>query len=138
MMGEVGKRQSLWRKPLLGLLLSAFLYWSTGLAQCLHEKYEHAHPAVAQTMTLAPVGTHPVADQAPKAPAQPDDHDDCLTCQSLKIMKAAPMAPPVMAPQLTLLEHASPPTLHREPPTLTFVLFLPARAPPALLPQASA
>jgi hypothetical protein len=119
------------RKSILILLLAAFLYWSTGLAQCLHEKYEHSHAPAAHA-TLAPIGTHAVASKLPPSAPQPDDHDDCLTCQSLKIMKAAPSAPPVVAPQLTLLKHAFPPVPETEPPTLSFVLYLPARAPPAL------
>ena len=119
------------------LLLITFTYWASGFAQYFHERIEHRHDVAPQT-TFHPAGTRHLPAEVPNPAPEPDHRDDCATCQSLKIMKAAPVAPPVVAPQLTLLEHASPPTLHREPPTLSFVLFLPARAPPALPPLASA
>lgn len=118
------------RKSLLILLLSAFVYWATGLAQCLHERYEHSH-TVAQT-TLPPIGARALPVQLPKPAPMPDDHDDCATCQSLKIMKVAPVAPPMLAPEPTLLRHESPTILHRDAPVLSFVVFIPARAPPTL------
>ena len=110
------------------LLLAAFLYWATGLAQYLHEITEHHHGIVATT--VLPQGLHVdkkvPANQAP----EPDDHDDCPTCQSLKIMKAQPVAPPIVMPELTLLRHEKLLIIQRDPPVLSFVVFIPERAPP--------
>lgn len=117
------------RKPKIWLqilLLGAFVYWATGAAQYLHELIEHHH-GVTET-TSHPVGTHALPAKNP-APA-PDSDADCITCQNLKIMKAAPVAPPVLAPQPTLLRHETPPLLEREVPVLSFVVFIPSRAPP--------
>jgi len=118
------------------LLLAAFGYWATGLAQCLHERIEHGH--VVTATTVLPHGMHAEQQGTPKQAPQPDDHDDCVTCQSLKVMKAQPVVPPVLMPQPTLLSHEKPPIIRREPPALSFVVFIPARAPPAWADLASA
>jgi hypothetical protein len=117
------------RKPkiwLQFLLLAAFSYWATGVAQFIHEKVEHGHGVVETTLPVAGAKPLPGKSQAP----EPDDHDDCATCQSLKVMKAAPIAPPMLAPEPTLLRHAAPLVLEREAPVLSFVVFIPSRAPP--------
>jgi len=119
------------RKPrvwLQILLLAAFTYWATGVAQYLHELIEHHHGITETTFHSA--GTRPLPAKSPAPAPEPDDHDDCATCQSLKVMKAAPVAPPVIAPEPTLLRHETPPVLRREAPLLAFVVFIPSRAPP--------
>jgi hypothetical protein len=131
-----------YRKPKIGLqilLLAAFAYWATGVAQYVHERLEHGF-GVAKTTTLHDSTARPVQGNSGGNPPshEPDDHDDCLTCQSLKIMKAAPVAAPVLAPQPTLLRHESPPILEREAPVLSFVVFIPSRAPPASSPAIAA
>jgi hypothetical protein len=118
------------------LLLTAFAYWATGLAQYLHERIEHHHGVMATT--VLPPGLHAEKTGTPKQAPQPDDRDDCVTCQSLKVMKAQPAAGPVLMPQPTLLRHEKLPIVHREAPVLSFVVFIAARAPPVAADLASA
>jgi hypothetical protein len=117
------------RVSLLGLFLGAFVYWASGTAQYFHEKIEHHFGEVAE----ARFGHAASGKDGKSRPAAPedDDHDDCPTCQSLKIMKAAPIAPPLFAPQPTLLRHAGVPVLRHVAPVLRVVVFIPSRAPPA-------
>jgi len=91
------------RRTLNFFLLPLFLYWTSGLGQCLHEKYEHWHP----------------------------DQDEIPTCQTLKAMKArSPDAPKAPEPSLPSVEKFYMP--HRGVPVLYFVVFIPARAPPVV------
>jgi len=106
------------------LLLSAFLYWSSGLGGYLHELIEHSHADDAEYVKPAKNGAKPFHEA--------DDHDECPTCQTLKAMKAhAPDAPRVPEPSLPSVETVSQP--HWLAPVLSFVVFLPARAPPGFL-----
>jgi hypothetical protein len=106
------------------LLLAAFCYWTSGLGQCLHEKYEHWHPD-PETLKPAKNGAKPLQEA--------DDHDDCLTCQTLKAMKArTPDAPKTPEPSLPSIEKTYLP--HRRVAVLFYIVFIPARAPPARLP----
>jgi hypothetical protein len=112
------------RRTLNILLLGSFLYWSSGLGGVLHERYEHWHPE--QTAAdLAP------AKNGGKPLQEADDHDECPTCQNLKMMKArTPDAPKAPEPSLLSVETVFLP--HRDAPVLSFVVFIPARAPPAI------
>jgi len=112
------------RRTLNFFLLPLFLYWTSGLGQCLHEKYEHWHPDQDE-----------IAQKPAKNGAKPlqeaDDHDDCPTCQTLKAMKArSPDAPKAPEPSLPSVEKFYMP--HRGVPVLYFVVFIPARAPPVV------
>ena len=110
------------RRTLNILLLASFLYWASGLGQCLHERYEHWHPEQAAGATVAKNGAKPFQEA--------DDHDECTTCQTLKAMKArSPDAPKTPEPSLPSVETFCMP--HREAPVLSFVVFISARAPPA-------
>jgi hypothetical protein len=113
------------RRFLNTLLLASFLYWSSGLGGYLHEKYEHWHPDEQTAADLTP------AKDGDKPLQEADDHDECPTCQNLKMMKArAPDAPKAPEPSLLSVETVFLP--HRDAPVLSFVVFIPARAPPAL------
>src|ERR1700722_14512669 len=111
------------RRPLNIFLLASFLYWCSGLGQCLHERYEHWHPEQSDSgLTVAKNGAKPFQEA--------DDHDECTTCQTLKAMKArSPDAPQAPEPSLPSIETVC--LLHREAPVLSFVVFISARAPPA-------
>jgi hypothetical protein len=105
------------------VLLASFIYWSTGLAQDLHERYEHHHDP-------APIAAAAAGDQAHKPLQAPDDHDDCLICQTLKDMRVEPIVPPAMPqPALEWVQILS--IIHRQAPVVCFIVFIPARAPPA-------
>jgi hypothetical protein len=107
------------------LLLTSFLYWATGLGQCLHERIEH-HIGMPINTTVHAAGQKPLPAQPPK---EPDDRDDCVTCQALKAM-VAHSTPPIALPQPTLPNIEKQPIVHRQAPVIRFVVFLPARAPP--------
>ena len=107
------------------LLLASFVYWTTGLAQCLHERFEHPRDAANAAAEARP------AKNGAKPFKEADDHDDCPTCQSLKAMKAhSPDSPKVPEPALPSVETIS--TSHWLRPVLSFVVFIPARAPPKI------
>jgi hypothetical protein len=104
------------------LLLLAFLYWASGLGECLHERFEHHHDE--------PQAVEPGNNDSPKPLKEADDHDDCLICQTLKAMKAHPSTPPTLPqPALPSVEVNLLP--QPEAPVLAFVVFIPARAPPS-------
>jgi hypothetical protein len=114
------------------LLLVSFAYWASGLAMCLHERFEHAHDQEEAAAALNDVKpADPASKNSSEPPLQaPDDHDDCPTCQTLKLMKVEPLTPPpaiqIVHPYVETL-----PVIQLQARVLSFVLFLPARAPPA-------
>jgi len=113
------------RRTLNFFLLGSFLYWSSGLGGYLHERFEHWHPDEQTADDLVP------AKNGGKPLQEADDHDECPTCQNLKMMKTrAPDAPKAPEPSLPSVETVFLP--HREAPVLSFVVFIPARAPPAI------
>ena len=62
------------------LVLLAFVYWASGLGECLHEKFEHHHEK--------PQAVEPGKRDGSKPLKEADDHDDCVICQTLKAMTA--------------------------------------------------
>jgi hypothetical protein len=111
------------RRALNILVLLCFVYWASGLGECLHEKFEHHHDE--------PQAAQPGKKDSPKPLKEGDDHDDCLICQTLKAMKAHPSTPPTL-PQLALPSVEIVPLPQPEAPVLAFVVFIPARAPPSV------
>ncbi|MGA2440655.1 MAG: DUF2946 family protein [Tepidisphaeraceae bacterium] len=110
------------RRALNILLLLSFVYWASGLGECLHERFEHHHEKPQAVESGKKDGAKPLKEA--------DDHDDCLICQTLKAMKAHQPAPPTLPePALPNVEIA--PLPHAEAPVLAFVVFIPARAPPS-------
>jgi hypothetical protein len=111
------------RRTLNIFVLLSFVYWASGLGQCLHERFEHHHQP--------PQAAESAKKDSSKPLQEADDHDDCLICQTLKAMKAHPSPPPTL-PQPALPSVEIVPLPRPETPVLAFVVFIPARAPPSL------
>ncbi|MGD0388349.1 MAG: DUF2946 family protein [Tepidisphaeraceae bacterium] len=105
------------------LVLLFFVYWASGLGECLHEKFEHHHDE--------PQAVESGKKDSPKPLREADDHDDCLICQTLKAMKAHQSTPPTL-PQPALPSAEIVPLPQPEAPVLAFVVFIAARAPPSV------
>jgi Protein of unknown function (DUF2946) len=116
-------------RPVHAVLLAALVYWTTGAALYLHERFEHGEPDGADEIALADAGQPDSSPAGGHSKHHHHDHDDCPTCQLLAHMQAHPVAPPVMASvhmpcfcTLAVTDHL--------PPVVDVHFFAPIRGPP--------
>lgn len=111
------------------VMLAAFAYWASGVAQYLHERIEHCPDSgecQAATCNLSAPGVHSV---------QPGRHshseEDCPICSMLAHMSVGQSAPPPLI-HLAHYCHASPIVPDHRTPLSSYELFLPSRGPPSV------